>query len=81
MTELQAHMQLLFMAGVILSLPFIWHIFSSLGKLFIIHVFPPKFIKIEVQDEQGERHIREVEIANNKELIDALSQATGKIIQ
>jgi hypothetical protein len=81
MTEIDAYMQLLFMAGVILSLPFVWHVFSALGKLFIINFFPPKYINIEIQDEQGKKHIRKVVIANNQELIDALSQATGRIIQ
>jgi len=81
MTDFQAYMQLLFMAGVILSLPFIWHVCSALGKLIIINYFPPKFIDIEIQDEHGKKYIRKVEVANNEELIDALSQATGRIIQ
>jgi hypothetical protein len=53
MTELEAYTQLTLIAGSIMVLPLVWRVFHKLGQLFIIKFFPPKYIKIEIQEESG----------------------------
>lgn len=80
MTEVEAYLDLALYLGIIISLPFIFRVFKMLGKLAVIYFFPPKFITFEVKLKTGETITKKVEIKNNKELIETILNANGRVI-
>ncbi|NQY07765.1 MAG: hypothetical protein HRT68_16600 [Flavobacteriaceae bacterium] len=80
MSETDAYLQLIAMSGLILSIPFFWRVCFSLGKLFIVKFFPPKYLTIEIENLNGEIKKKRVNINDNKALIEALLLSTGERI-
>ena len=80
MTDTDAYLQLIAMAGLIISTPFFCRVCFSLGQLFIVKFFPPKFLTIEVKYLDGKIENRKVNIHDNKALTEALLMSTGKRI-
>ncbi|WP_394493553.1 hypothetical protein [Shewanella sp. ENK2] len=77
MTENEAYIQLLIMLSLILSLPFFYRVCYTIGKIVMVKYFPPKYVNIEVV-ENNETTISKVNIDDNKALIDALLKSTGR---
>ena len=80
MTETQAYIELVLYLGTILSLPFIFRVFSALGKLAVIFFFPPKTVTFEIKLKNGHVVKKKVNIADNKELIDTILSSNGRVI-
>lgn len=81
MTETQAYLELLFMLGVVVLLPFFWRVCYLVGQLFITYLFPPKTITIEVKRANGQIVKQKINIADNEALVDALLHSTGKVVR
>ena len=80
MTEVEAYMELALYLGIILSLPFIFRVFKMLGKFAVIYFFPPKTITFEIQLLDGSLVHKEIRISDNKALIDAVLNNSGRVI-
>lgn len=72
MSETEAYIQLIPFVGILLCLPYCGYVFYSIGKLITAKLFPPKYLFIEITDEEGLVRIEKIDLEDNQELIKKL---------
>ena len=80
MTESEAYLDLFLILGILLTLPFIWRLFTALGEAFVVKFFPPKTITFEIKLASGKTTTKKVNLENDKELIDTILSQNGRVI-
>ncbi|TMO72737.1 hypothetical protein CWC17_13000 [Pseudoalteromonas sp. S3785] len=75
MSETEAYIQLIAMVGILLCLPYCGYVFYNIGKLITAKLFPPKYLFIEITDEEGLVRIEKIDLEDNQELIKKLLRA------
>tara|TARA_R110002050_G_scaffold158063_2_gene286858 strand:+ start:1778 stop:2023 length:246 start_codon:yes stop_codon:yes gene_type:complete len=78
MTEYEAYIKLIMMLGLVLSMPFFYRACFLFGKIIIVKFFPPKYLTVEVKKIDGTIELTKVNIDDNKALVNALLQSTGR---
>jgi hypothetical protein len=81
MSETEAYLQLIAMAGLILLTPFFWRICLLLGKAIIIYGFPPKVITLEIKKANGKISKIKINTEDDDALIEAILNCTGRIVK
>jgi hypothetical protein len=77
MSETEAYIQLAFMVGILLCLPYASWIFYALGKVLAVKLLPPKFISLEIIDQQKNKKRIKVPLDDPDELVKALLKSRG----
>ena len=62
-------------------MPFLWRFCCVVSKLFIVTFFPPKFITIEIEKDNGEVVEEVVCLEDGDALVEAILRSTGKVIK
>ncbi len=72
MTETEAYIQLIYMVGIVLCLPYLlFRLAPALAKIVAARFFPPKFIDVEIVE--GDRTIKKrISLEDDDELVSAL---------
>jgi hypothetical protein len=77
MSETEAYIQLTFVVGILLCLPYASWAFFVLGKVLIAKFFPPKFISLEITDLDKNKRIVNVSLNDPDDLMKALLKCQG----
>jgi hypothetical protein len=81
MTESDAFLQLIIMAGLVASMPFFWRTCQTMGKLIVVNFSPPKTISLEIKNLDGSIETREVDLSDSDELTKSLLISTKLILK
>jgi len=78
MFEANAYLNIILTISFLCSAPFLWRVCCVVGKLFIVIFFPPKFVTIEIEKDNGEIVNEVIDLNDGEALVEALLRSTGK---